>query len=91
MCRRGNDRRAGRDGKPGPDADEILVYPGNGRNSYWDGGAYRRHPQILRRSRQIEPIPISIDGIPSATADPASLAGMDAPSDHRPVINRFDL
>jgi hypothetical protein len=27
--------RAGRDGQPGPDADEILIYPGNGRNSYW--------------------------------------------------------
>jgi tellurite resistance protein TerA len=27
--------RAGRDGQPGADADEILVYPGNGRNSYW--------------------------------------------------------
>ncbi|MDO1483644.1 tellurium resistance protein [Rhodococcus rhodochrous] len=27
--------RAGRDGLPGPDADEILVYVGNGKNSYW--------------------------------------------------------
>ncbi|MEV0947272.1 TerD family protein [Rhodococcus sp. NPDC049939] len=27
--------RAGRDGLPGPDADEILVYVGNGRDSYW--------------------------------------------------------
>lgn len=26
--------RAGRDGQPGPDADEILIRPGNGRNSY---------------------------------------------------------
>lgn len=32
-----------------------------------------------------------MDGIVSATADPASLAGMTAPSDHRPVIARFDL
>ncbi|MGW4482032.1 TerD family protein [Rhodococcus triatomae] len=27
--------RAGRDGLPGPDADEILVYVGNGQDSYW--------------------------------------------------------
>ncbi|WP_249353517.1 TerD family protein [Rhodococcus sp. Q] len=27
--------RAGRDGLPGPDADEILVYVGNGKNSFW--------------------------------------------------------
>lgn len=27
--------RAGRDGKPGPDADEILVHIGNGKNSFW--------------------------------------------------------
>lgn len=27
--------RAGRDGLPGPDADEILVYVGNGKDSYW--------------------------------------------------------
>lgn len=27
--------RAGHDGLPGPDADEILVYVGNGKNSYW--------------------------------------------------------
>lgn len=27
--------RAGFDGLPGPDADEILVYVGNGENSYW--------------------------------------------------------
>lgn len=27
--------RAGRDGKPGPDADEIVVHVGNGRNSFW--------------------------------------------------------
>ncbi|WP_137724525.1 TerD family protein [Prescottella subtropica] len=27
--------RAGFDGLPGPDADEILVYVGNGRDSYW--------------------------------------------------------
>ncbi|BBX30539.1 hypothetical protein GCM10009632_05160 [Mycolicibacterium alvei] len=27
--------RAGRDGLPGPDADEILVYVGNNKNSYW--------------------------------------------------------
>lgn len=27
--------RAGKDGLPGPDADEILVYVGNGKNSYW--------------------------------------------------------
>ena len=34
---------------------------------------------------------LPMDGIVSATADPASLAGMTAPSDHRPVIARFDL
>ncbi|WP_218593749.1 TerD family protein [Pseudonocardia oceani] len=27
--------RAGRDGKPGPDADEVLVHVGNGKNSFW--------------------------------------------------------
>ncbi|MFI6432854.1 TerD family protein [Rhodococcus oryzae] len=27
--------RAGHDGLPGPDADEILAYVGNGNNSYW--------------------------------------------------------
>lgn len=27
--------RMGFDGLPGPDADEILIYVGNGRNSYW--------------------------------------------------------
>jgi endonuclease/exonuclease/phosphatase family metal-dependent hydrolase len=34
---------------------------------------------------------LPMDGIVSATADPASLTGMSAPSDHRPVIARFDL
>lgn len=34
---------------------------------------------------------LPIDGIKSATADPASLADMKAPSDHRPVIARFSL
>jgi stress response protein SCP2 len=27
--------RAGADGRPGPDADEIAVHVGNGRNSFW--------------------------------------------------------
>jgi tellurite resistance protein TerA len=27
--------RAGRDGRPGPDADEITVHVGNGKNSFW--------------------------------------------------------
>jgi len=34
---------------------------------------------------------LPLEGIKSATADPASLAHMDAPSDHRPVIARFNL
>jgi endonuclease/exonuclease/phosphatase family metal-dependent hydrolase len=34
---------------------------------------------------------LPMDGIKSVTADPASLAGMEAPSDHRPVIARFNL
>lgn len=34
---------------------------------------------------------LPMDGIVSATANPASLAGMTAPSDHRPVIARFNL
>jgi hypothetical protein len=34
---------------------------------------------------------LPIEGIKSATADPASLAEMEAPSDHRPVIARFSL
>jgi hypothetical protein len=32
-----------------------------------------------------------LDGIKSVTADPASLVDMEAPSDHRPVIARFNL
>ena len=27
--------KAGKDGLPGPDADEILVFVGNGKNSFW--------------------------------------------------------
>ncbi|MCX6462399.1 MAG: TerD family protein [Pseudonocardiales bacterium] len=27
--------RAGRDGRPGPDADEIVVQVGNGKNAFW--------------------------------------------------------
>jgi len=34
---------------------------------------------------------VALDGIPSATANPTSLAGMTAPSDHQPVIARFTL
>jgi endonuclease/exonuclease/phosphatase family metal-dependent hydrolase len=34
---------------------------------------------------------LPLDGIKSATADPASLSGMKAPSDHRPVVARFNL
>jgi endonuclease/exonuclease/phosphatase family metal-dependent hydrolase len=34
---------------------------------------------------------LPVDGIKSATADPASLADMEAPSDHRPVIARFNI
>ena len=34
---------------------------------------------------------IAVDGIRSVTADPASLAAVTAPSDHRPVIARFRL
>jgi endonuclease/exonuclease/phosphatase family metal-dependent hydrolase len=34
---------------------------------------------------------LPLDGIKSATANPASLADMEAPSDHRPVIARFNL
>ena len=34
---------------------------------------------------------LPLDGIKSVTADPASLADMEAPSDHRPVIARFNL
>jgi endonuclease/exonuclease/phosphatase family metal-dependent hydrolase len=34
---------------------------------------------------------LPVPGIKSVTADPASLAGMDAPSDHRPVVARFTL
>jgi endonuclease/exonuclease/phosphatase family metal-dependent hydrolase len=34
---------------------------------------------------------LPLDGIKSVTADPASLADMKAPSDHRPVIARFNL
>jgi hypothetical protein len=34
---------------------------------------------------------LPVDGIKSATADSASLVDMEAPSDHRPVIARFNL
>lgn len=34
---------------------------------------------------------LPLEGIKSVTADPASLADMEAPSDHRPVIARFNL
>ena len=34
---------------------------------------------------------LPLDGLKSVTADPASLASMEAPSDHRPVIARFNL
>jgi endonuclease/exonuclease/phosphatase family metal-dependent hydrolase len=34
---------------------------------------------------------LPLEGIRSATADPASLADMEAPSDHRPVIARLNL
>jgi hypothetical protein len=36
-----------------------------------------------------ESLPLA--GTKSVTADPASLADMEAPSDHRPVIARFNL
>jgi hypothetical protein len=34
---------------------------------------------------------LPLEGIKSVTADPASLADLEAPSDHRPVIARFNL
>lgn len=34
---------------------------------------------------------VDMAGIRSVTADPASLRGMAAPSDHRPVIARFNV
>jgi hypothetical protein len=34
---------------------------------------------------------LPLEGIKSVTADPASLEDMEAPSDHRPVIARFNL
>ena len=34
---------------------------------------------------------LPLEGIKSVTADPASLSEMEAPSDHRPVIARFNL
>jgi hypothetical protein len=34
---------------------------------------------------------LRLEGIKSVTADPVSLADMEAPSDHRPVIARFNL
>lgn len=45
--------------------------------------------QLVRALDSTESLPL--DGIKSATADPASLAGMKAPSDHRPVVARFNL
>jgi endonuclease/exonuclease/phosphatase family metal-dependent hydrolase len=45
--------------------------------------------QLVRALGSTESLPL--DGIKSATADPASLAGMKAPSDHRPVVARFNL
>jgi hypothetical protein len=34
---------------------------------------------------------LPLNGIKSATANPPSLADMEAPSNHRPVIARFNL
>jgi hypothetical protein len=45
--------------------------------------------QLVHALDSTESLPM--DGIVSATANPASLAGMAAPSDHRPVIARFNL
>jgi endonuclease/exonuclease/phosphatase family metal-dependent hydrolase len=45
--------------------------------------------QLVHALDSTESLPI--DGIKSATANPASLADMEAPSDHRPVIARFSL
>jgi endonuclease/exonuclease/phosphatase family metal-dependent hydrolase len=45
--------------------------------------------QLVHALDSTESLPL--DGIKSATADPASLAGMKAPSDHRPVVARFNL
>lgn len=45
--------------------------------------------QLVHALDSAESLPI--DGIKSATANPASLADMEAPSDHRPVIARFSL
>lgn len=44
---------------------------------------------LVRALDSAESLPL--DGIKSVTADPASLAGVKAPSDHRPVIARFNL
>jgi hypothetical protein len=45
--------------------------------------------RLVRALDSTESLPI--DGIKSATAEPASLADMEAPSSHRPVIARFSL
>ena len=45
--------------------------------------------QLVHALDSTESLPV--DGVKSATADPASLAGMKAPSDHRPVVARFNL
>ena len=45
--------------------------------------------QLVHALDSTESLPL--DGIKSATADPASLADMKAPSDHRPVVARFNL
>ena len=45
--------------------------------------------QLVHALDSTESLPL--DGIKSATANPASLAAMAAPSDHRPVIARFNL
>ena len=45
--------------------------------------------QLVHALDSTESLPI--EGIRSGTADPRALAGMKAPSDHRPVVARFSL
>jgi endonuclease/exonuclease/phosphatase family metal-dependent hydrolase len=45
--------------------------------------------QLVHALEGTESLPL--EGIKSVTADPASLAELEAPSDHRPVIARFNL
>jgi endonuclease/exonuclease/phosphatase family metal-dependent hydrolase len=81
------------DGRPLPPNQQNGVEPANwsritnGQKELLDQLLVSHH--LARTLHSTESL--TLDGVRSATADPASLSGMTAPSDHRPVIARFNL